>query len=139
MARTGRSTHHVSLSLCCSQNITGWTTLTRLRKRSNVSCCATNANCTCSPNCSNGSGYCSNGRKPPVTLPPPIALQPPPVPQPPPPATLVPPMAPVDVQTPQALSTSAPALDHHGQPIRKPRHYKHSVKGKQHLHEEAAY
>uniref|UniRef100_A0A915KQ18 Uncharacterized protein n=1 Tax=Romanomermis culicivorax TaxID=13658 RepID=A0A915KQ18_ROMCU len=47
---------------------------------------------------------------------PPNAL-PPPVPQPPAPATLLPPTAPMDVQTPQALSTSAPALDHHGQPI----------------------
>uniref|UniRef100_A0A915KZL5 Uncharacterized protein n=1 Tax=Romanomermis culicivorax TaxID=13658 RepID=A0A915KZL5_ROMCU len=55
-----------------------------------------------------------------VTLPPPITFQPPPVPQPPQPVTLVPPMTPVDVQTPQAPSTSAPALDCHGQPIQKP-------------------
>uniref|UniRef100_A0A915I9N8 Uncharacterized protein n=1 Tax=Romanomermis culicivorax TaxID=13658 RepID=A0A915I9N8_ROMCU len=50
------------------------------------------------------------------------AIQPPtalplPVPQPLAPATLLPPTAPMDVQTPQALSTSALALDHHGQPI----------------------
>uniref|UniRef100_A0A915I3D5 Uncharacterized protein n=1 Tax=Romanomermis culicivorax TaxID=13658 RepID=A0A915I3D5_ROMCU len=77
--------------------------------------------------------------QPPVTLPPPIALQPPPVPQPPQPATLVPPTTPVDVQTPQAPSTSVPALDPHGQPTRKPACYEHSVKRKQHLHEEATY
>uniref|UniRef100_A0A915KBN3 Uncharacterized protein n=1 Tax=Romanomermis culicivorax TaxID=13658 RepID=A0A915KBN3_ROMCU len=52
-----------------------------------------------------------------VALPQPIALQPPWVPQPPQPETLLPPMAPVDVQTPQAPSTSTPALDRHGQPI----------------------
>uniref|UniRef100_A0A915JXD1 Uncharacterized protein n=1 Tax=Romanomermis culicivorax TaxID=13658 RepID=A0A915JXD1_ROMCU len=75
----------------------------------------------------------------PVTLLPPIALQLPPVPQPPPPATLMPPTAPMDVQTPQAPSTSALALDRHGQPIQKPRRYEHSVKRKQHLHEEADY
>uniref|UniRef100_A0A915KHF1 Uncharacterized protein n=1 Tax=Romanomermis culicivorax TaxID=13658 RepID=A0A915KHF1_ROMCU len=43
------------------------------------------------------------------------------------------------VQTPQAPSTSRPALDHHGQPIRKPGHYEHSVKCKQHPQEEADY
>uniref|UniRef100_A0A915IYN3 Uncharacterized protein n=1 Tax=Romanomermis culicivorax TaxID=13658 RepID=A0A915IYN3_ROMCU len=75
----------------------------------------------------------------PVTLPPPIPVQPPPVWQPPQPATLVPQTAPVDVQTPQAPSTSGPALDRYGQPIRKPGRYEHSVKHKQHLHEEAKY
>uniref|UniRef100_A0A915JKU1 Uncharacterized protein n=1 Tax=Romanomermis culicivorax TaxID=13658 RepID=A0A915JKU1_ROMCU len=75
----------------------------------------------------------------PVTLPPPIAVQPPRVPQLPQPGTLVPLTAPVDVQTPQAPSTSAPALDRYGQPIRKPGHYEHSMKHKQHLHEEAEY
>uniref|UniRef100_A0A915KCT9 Uncharacterized protein n=1 Tax=Romanomermis culicivorax TaxID=13658 RepID=A0A915KCT9_ROMCU len=63
----------------------------------------------------------------------------PPVPQPPQPAILLPPMAPMDVQTPPAPSTSAPALDRHGQPIPKPGCYEHSVKRKQHLQEEAAY
>uniref|UniRef100_A0A915KQQ6 Uncharacterized protein n=1 Tax=Romanomermis culicivorax TaxID=13658 RepID=A0A915KQQ6_ROMCU len=77
--------------------------------------------------------------QPPVILPPPITLPPPPAPQPPQPATLLPPTAPVDVQTPQAPSTSAPALDHHGQPIQKPGRYEHSVKRKQHLHKEAEY
>uniref|UniRef100_A0A915HTF4 Uncharacterized protein n=1 Tax=Romanomermis culicivorax TaxID=13658 RepID=A0A915HTF4_ROMCU len=48
-------------------------------------------------------------------------------------------MAPVDTQTPQAPSTSTRALDHHGQLIRKPGRYEHSVKRKQHLHEEAEY
>uniref|UniRef100_A0A915JRE6 Uncharacterized protein n=1 Tax=Romanomermis culicivorax TaxID=13658 RepID=A0A915JRE6_ROMCU len=72
------------------------------------------------------------------------ALQPPtalwlPVPKPPPPVTLLPPMAPMDVQTPQAPSTSARALDRHGQAIQKPRCYEHSVKRKQHLQEEADY
>uniref|UniRef100_A0A915J2D8 Uncharacterized protein n=1 Tax=Romanomermis culicivorax TaxID=13658 RepID=A0A915J2D8_ROMCU len=47
----------------------------------------------------------------------PAALPPPPVPQPPLPATLLPPMVPMDVQTPQAPSTSTPALHRHGQPI----------------------
>uniref|UniRef100_A0A915L6M8 Uncharacterized protein n=1 Tax=Romanomermis culicivorax TaxID=13658 RepID=A0A915L6M8_ROMCU len=51
-----------------------------------------------------------------VTLPPPIALQPPPMLQPPQPVILVLLTAPVDVQTPQAPSTSVPALDRHGQP-----------------------
>uniref|UniRef100_A0A915I2L7 Extensin-like n=1 Tax=Romanomermis culicivorax TaxID=13658 RepID=A0A915I2L7_ROMCU len=64
---------------------------------------------------------------------------PPPVSQPPPPATLLPLTAPMDVQTPQAHSMSAPALDHHGQPIPKPGGYGHSVKCKQHLQEEADY
>uniref|UniRef100_A0A915IXX4 Uncharacterized protein n=1 Tax=Romanomermis culicivorax TaxID=13658 RepID=A0A915IXX4_ROMCU len=77
--------------------------------------------------------------QPPVTLPPPIAFQPPTVPQPPQPATLVPLMAPVDIQTPQAPSTSTPALDRYGQPIRKPSRYEHSMKRKQHLQEEAEY
>uniref|UniRef100_A0A915JQP3 Uncharacterized protein n=1 Tax=Romanomermis culicivorax TaxID=13658 RepID=A0A915JQP3_ROMCU len=45
-------------------------------------------------------------------------------------------MGPMDVQTPQAPSMSAPALDRHGQPIRKPGRYEHSVKCKQHLQEE---
>uniref|UniRef100_A0A915J5A4 Uncharacterized protein n=1 Tax=Romanomermis culicivorax TaxID=13658 RepID=A0A915J5A4_ROMCU len=49
------------------------------------------------------------------------------------------PMAPVAVQTPQAPSTSARALDHYGQLIQKPGGYEHSVKRKQHLHEEAEY
>uniref|UniRef100_A0A915HTY5 Uncharacterized protein n=1 Tax=Romanomermis culicivorax TaxID=13658 RepID=A0A915HTY5_ROMCU len=49
------------------------------------------------------------------------------------------PMAPVAIQTPQAPSTSARALDHYGQLIQKPRGYEHSVKRKQHLHEEAEY
>uniref|UniRef100_A0A915IDT0 Uncharacterized protein n=1 Tax=Romanomermis culicivorax TaxID=13658 RepID=A0A915IDT0_ROMCU len=75
----------------------------------------------------------------PVELPTPMALPPLPAPQPPKPATLLPPTAPVDVQTPQAPSTSPPALDRHGQPIPKPRHYEHSMKRKQHLHEEAEY
>uniref|UniRef100_A0A915JW15 Uncharacterized protein n=1 Tax=Romanomermis culicivorax TaxID=13658 RepID=A0A915JW15_ROMCU len=61
-----------------------------------------------------------------VTLWPPIAVQLPSVPQPPQPATLAP-------------STSVPALDRHGQPIQKPGRYEHSVKRKQHLHEEAEY
>uniref|UniRef100_A0A915L2K5 Uncharacterized protein n=1 Tax=Romanomermis culicivorax TaxID=13658 RepID=A0A915L2K5_ROMCU len=77
--------------------------------------------------------------QPPVTLPPPIAVQRPPVLQPPLPVTLVLPMAPVDVQTPQAPSMSVPALDCYGQPIRKPGRYEHSMKHKQHLHEEAEY
>uniref|UniRef100_A0A915IKE2 Uncharacterized protein n=1 Tax=Romanomermis culicivorax TaxID=13658 RepID=A0A915IKE2_ROMCU len=59
--------------------------------------------------------------------------------QSPPPATLLPSTAPMDVQTPQAPSTSAPALDRHGQPIPKPGHYEHSVKHKRHLQEEADY
>uniref|UniRef100_A0A915IMG6 Uncharacterized protein n=1 Tax=Romanomermis culicivorax TaxID=13658 RepID=A0A915IMG6_ROMCU len=50
----------------------------------------------------------------------PTALPPPPVSQPPPPAPLLLPMTPMDVQTPQAPSTSAPALDHHSQPIPEP-------------------
>uniref|UniRef100_A0A915JAM1 Uncharacterized protein n=1 Tax=Romanomermis culicivorax TaxID=13658 RepID=A0A915JAM1_ROMCU len=74
-----------------------------------------------------------------VTLSPPIALQLPPVPQPPQPATLVRPTAPVDVQTPQAPSMSALALDRHRLPIRKPGCYEHSVKRKQRLHKEAEY
>uniref|UniRef100_A0A915LBD1 Uncharacterized protein n=1 Tax=Romanomermis culicivorax TaxID=13658 RepID=A0A915LBD1_ROMCU len=45
---------------------------------------------------------------------PPTALPPPPVPQQPPPATLLPLTAPMDVQTPQAPSTSTPALNRHG-------------------------
>uniref|UniRef100_A0A915I3N7 Uncharacterized protein n=1 Tax=Romanomermis culicivorax TaxID=13658 RepID=A0A915I3N7_ROMCU len=53
--------------------------------------------------------------------------------------SLLPLMAPVDVQTPQAPSTSGPALDPHGQPIQRPRCYKHSMKRKQHLQEEAEY
>uniref|UniRef100_A0A915LCQ8 Uncharacterized protein n=1 Tax=Romanomermis culicivorax TaxID=13658 RepID=A0A915LCQ8_ROMCU len=48
---------------------------------------------------------------------PPTTLLPPPVSQPPPPVTLLPRSAPMDVQTPQAPSTSAPASDRHGQPI----------------------
>uniref|UniRef100_A0A915I7A9 Uncharacterized protein n=1 Tax=Romanomermis culicivorax TaxID=13658 RepID=A0A915I7A9_ROMCU len=75
----------------------------------------------------------------PVTLPLPIAVQRPLVPQPPQPGTLVPPTAPVEVQTPQAPSMSVPALDRYGQPIQKPGPYEHSVKRKQHLHEEAEY
>uniref|UniRef100_A0A915J238 Uncharacterized protein n=1 Tax=Romanomermis culicivorax TaxID=13658 RepID=A0A915J238_ROMCU len=70
---------------------------------------------------------------------PPTPLPPPPVSQPPPPGPLLPPTAPVDVQTPQPPSTSMPALDHHGQPIRRPGHYEHSVKRKQHLQGEAEY
>uniref|UniRef100_A0A915L0F1 Uncharacterized protein n=1 Tax=Romanomermis culicivorax TaxID=13658 RepID=A0A915L0F1_ROMCU len=77
--------------------------------------------------------------QPQVPLPPPIVSQPPPVLQSPPPVTLVPPTAPVDVQTPQAPSTSTPALDRHGNPIPKPGHYEHSMKRKQHLHEESEY
>uniref|UniRef100_A0A915I4Q5 Uncharacterized protein n=1 Tax=Romanomermis culicivorax TaxID=13658 RepID=A0A915I4Q5_ROMCU len=77
--------------------------------------------------------------QPPVALPPPIALSPPPAPQPLQPATLLRPTAPMDVQTPQAPSTSGPALDGHGQPIRKPGCYEHSVKRKQHLQEEAKH
>uniref|UniRef100_A0A915I6V0 Uncharacterized protein n=1 Tax=Romanomermis culicivorax TaxID=13658 RepID=A0A915I6V0_ROMCU len=77
--------------------------------------------------------------QPQVTLPPPIPSQPPPVPQPPPPMTSVPRTGPVDVRTPQAPSTSAPALDRHGNPIRKPRRYEHSMKHKQHLQEEVKY
>uniref|UniRef100_A0A915IAM9 Uncharacterized protein n=1 Tax=Romanomermis culicivorax TaxID=13658 RepID=A0A915IAM9_ROMCU len=51
----------------------------------------------------------------------PAALPPsPPVPQPLPPASLLPPTGPMDVQTPQAPSKSAPALDRHGQPILRP-------------------
>uniref|UniRef100_A0A915JT13 Uncharacterized protein n=1 Tax=Romanomermis culicivorax TaxID=13658 RepID=A0A915JT13_ROMCU len=69
---------------------------------------------------------------------PPTAL-PPPVSQPPPPTPLLPRTGPMDVQTPQALSTSALALDRYGQPIRKPGRCEHSVKGKQHLQEEAEY
>uniref|UniRef100_A0A915J9L6 Uncharacterized protein n=1 Tax=Romanomermis culicivorax TaxID=13658 RepID=A0A915J9L6_ROMCU len=57
----------------------------------------------------------------PIALPLPIAIPPPPVLQPPQPAPLLPPRAPVDVQTAEAPSTSAPALDRHGQPFRKPR------------------
>uniref|UniRef100_A0A915JFM1 Uncharacterized protein n=1 Tax=Romanomermis culicivorax TaxID=13658 RepID=A0A915JFM1_ROMCU len=49
------------------------------------------------------------------------------------------PTAPMDVQTPQASSTSARALDHHGQPIQKPERYEHFMKCKQHLQEEADY
>uniref|UniRef100_A0A915IE96 Uncharacterized protein n=1 Tax=Romanomermis culicivorax TaxID=13658 RepID=A0A915IE96_ROMCU len=67
-----------------------------------------------------------------VAVQPPAALLPPPVPQPSPPVTLLPPTGPMDVQTPQAPSTSAPALDCHGQPIRKPRGYEHSVKPNHH-------
>uniref|UniRef100_A0A915KWA2 Uncharacterized protein n=1 Tax=Romanomermis culicivorax TaxID=13658 RepID=A0A915KWA2_ROMCU len=52
-----------------------------------------------------------------AALQPPTALPLPPVQQPPPPANLLSPTAPMDVQTPHAPSTSAPALDHHGQPI----------------------
>uniref|UniRef100_A0A915JIS6 Uncharacterized protein n=1 Tax=Romanomermis culicivorax TaxID=13658 RepID=A0A915JIS6_ROMCU len=59
---------------------------------------------------------------------PPAALPLPPVSQPPPPVTLLPPTMPMDVQTPQAPSSSMPALDRHGQPIRKPGRYKHSAK-----------
>uniref|UniRef100_A0A915KJ15 Uncharacterized protein n=1 Tax=Romanomermis culicivorax TaxID=13658 RepID=A0A915KJ15_ROMCU len=73
-----------------------------------------------------------------ATIQQPTALPPPPV-QPPQPATLLPLMAPMDVQTPQAPSTSTPALDGHGQPIQKPRPYEHSVKRKQHLLDEADY
>uniref|UniRef100_A0A915HFW3 Uncharacterized protein n=1 Tax=Romanomermis culicivorax TaxID=13658 RepID=A0A915HFW3_ROMCU len=58
----------------------------------------------------------------------PAALPPLLVPQPPAPVTLLPLRAPMDVQTPQAPSMSTPALDHHGQPIRKSGHYEHSVK-----------
>uniref|UniRef100_A0A915J249 Uncharacterized protein n=1 Tax=Romanomermis culicivorax TaxID=13658 RepID=A0A915J249_ROMCU len=74
-----------------------------------------------------------------AAVPPPTTLPLPPVPQLPPPATLLLPMAPMDVQTPQAPSTSALALDRHGQPIQKPRRYEHSMKHKQHLQEEAEY
>uniref|UniRef100_A0A915KET6 Uncharacterized protein n=1 Tax=Romanomermis culicivorax TaxID=13658 RepID=A0A915KET6_ROMCU len=72
-----------------------------------------------------------------VTLPLLITLLP--AQQPLQPVTLLPLTAPVDVQIPQATSTSAPALDRHGQLIRKPGRYEHSVKCKQHLHEEAKY
>uniref|UniRef100_A0A915J4R2 Uncharacterized protein n=1 Tax=Romanomermis culicivorax TaxID=13658 RepID=A0A915J4R2_ROMCU len=75
----------------------------------------------------------------PIALPLMIALLPPPVRQPPQPGTLLRPTAPVNVQTPQAPSPSGPALDRHGQPIRKPGHYERSVKRKQHLHKEAEY
>uniref|UniRef100_A0A915L3N1 Uncharacterized protein n=1 Tax=Romanomermis culicivorax TaxID=13658 RepID=A0A915L3N1_ROMCU len=68
----------------------------------------------------------------------PTALQPP-VPQPPQPGTLLPPTGPMDVQTPQAPSSSAPALDHQGLPIQKPGRYEHSAKRKQHIQEEAEY
>uniref|UniRef100_A0A915IRB7 Secreted protein n=1 Tax=Romanomermis culicivorax TaxID=13658 RepID=A0A915IRB7_ROMCU len=40
---------------------------------------------------------------------------------------------------PKAPSTSALALDPHGQPIQKPGGYEHSMKCKQHLQEEADY
>uniref|UniRef100_A0A915I992 Uncharacterized protein n=1 Tax=Romanomermis culicivorax TaxID=13658 RepID=A0A915I992_ROMCU len=56
-----------------------------------------------------------------------------------PPTTLAPPTAPVDVHTPQAPSTSAPALDRQGNPIRKPSRYEHSTKHKQHHQEESGY
>uniref|UniRef100_A0A915KFN4 Uncharacterized protein n=1 Tax=Romanomermis culicivorax TaxID=13658 RepID=A0A915KFN4_ROMCU len=51
----------------------------------------------------------------------PAALPPsPPVPQPLRPASLLPLTGPIDVQTPQAPSKSASALDRHGQPILRP-------------------
>uniref|UniRef100_A0A915KMF2 Uncharacterized protein n=1 Tax=Romanomermis culicivorax TaxID=13658 RepID=A0A915KMF2_ROMCU len=56
----------------------------------------------------------------PAPLPPPVTSQLPPMPQPPQTATLVPLTAPVDVQTPQASSTSARALDCYGNLIRRP-------------------
>uniref|UniRef100_A0A915HKR0 Uncharacterized protein n=1 Tax=Romanomermis culicivorax TaxID=13658 RepID=A0A915HKR0_ROMCU len=58
---------------------------------------------------------------------PPAALPLPPVHQPLP-TTLMPLTAPMDVQTPQAPSTSAPTLDRHGQPIRRSICYEHSTK-----------
>uniref|UniRef100_A0A915JTR8 Uncharacterized protein n=1 Tax=Romanomermis culicivorax TaxID=13658 RepID=A0A915JTR8_ROMCU len=70
---------------------------------------------------------------------PPTPLLLPPVSELPRPVTLLPLTAPMDVQTPQAPSTSAPALDHHGQSIQKPGCYEHSVKLIQHLQEEADY
>uniref|UniRef100_A0A915IBZ0 Uncharacterized protein n=1 Tax=Romanomermis culicivorax TaxID=13658 RepID=A0A915IBZ0_ROMCU len=69
----------------------------------------------------------------------PTALPPLPVQKQQPPGTLLRLTAPMDVQTPQAPSTSAPALDHHSQFIQKPGHYKHSMKCKQHHQEEAHY
>uniref|UniRef100_A0A915IZU3 Uncharacterized protein n=1 Tax=Romanomermis culicivorax TaxID=13658 RepID=A0A915IZU3_ROMCU len=77
--------------------------------------------------------------RPPVTLPRPIPFQPPQALHTPQHVTLMPPTAPADVQTPQAPSTSGPALDRHGQPIPKPGHWEHSLKCKQHLLKEAAY
>uniref|UniRef100_A0A915IVN4 Uncharacterized protein n=1 Tax=Romanomermis culicivorax TaxID=13658 RepID=A0A915IVN4_ROMCU len=41
-------------------------------------------------------------------------------------------MAPVDVQTPQAPSASAPALEPHGQSIRKPQRYEQAEYRKSH-------
>uniref|UniRef100_A0A915IUF9 Uncharacterized protein n=1 Tax=Romanomermis culicivorax TaxID=13658 RepID=A0A915IUF9_ROMCU len=54
--------------------------------------------------------------------------------QPPPPAPLLLPMAPMDVQTPQAPSTSTLALDCHGHPIPRPGCYEHSAERKQNQH-----
>uniref|UniRef100_A0A915KY85 Uncharacterized protein n=1 Tax=Romanomermis culicivorax TaxID=13658 RepID=A0A915KY85_ROMCU len=73
-----------------------------------------------------------------------VALQlpaalPQPVSQPPPTSTLLPLTGPMDVQTPQAPCTSAPALDGHGQPIPRPGHYEHSAKHKQNQQEEVDY
>uniref|UniRef100_A0A915K8Z0 Uncharacterized protein n=1 Tax=Romanomermis culicivorax TaxID=13658 RepID=A0A915K8Z0_ROMCU len=44
-----------------------------------------------------------------------------------PPAQLLP-TIPMDVQPPQVPTMSAPALDHHSQPIRRPGRYEHSIK-----------
>uniref|UniRef100_A0A915JEC4 Uncharacterized protein n=1 Tax=Romanomermis culicivorax TaxID=13658 RepID=A0A915JEC4_ROMCU len=72
-----------------------------------------------------------------IQLPPALLLLP--VSQQPLPAPLLPQTMPMDVQTPQAPSTSAPALDRHGQPIQRPGHYEHSLKQKQHHQEEVNY
>uniref|UniRef100_A0A915IA94 Uncharacterized protein n=1 Tax=Romanomermis culicivorax TaxID=13658 RepID=A0A915IA94_ROMCU len=50
-----------------------------------------------------------------------------------------PPMIQMDVQQPQQPSTSLANLDKHGQPIRKPAHYEHSIKGKTQQQEKVKY
>uniref|UniRef100_A0A915INE3 Uncharacterized protein n=1 Tax=Romanomermis culicivorax TaxID=13658 RepID=A0A915INE3_ROMCU len=94
---------------------------------------------TGSPNCSNGSGYCSNGHTNAGSITPADHLTTATGAATPTARNSITLTATVDVQTPQAPSTSVPALDRHGQPIRKPQCYEHSVKQKQHLHEEAEY
>uniref|UniRef100_A0A915KIK0 Uncharacterized protein n=1 Tax=Romanomermis culicivorax TaxID=13658 RepID=A0A915KIK0_ROMCU len=135
--RLPRIISHRRRPVCCSPNITGRTTLKRLRKRYNTFCCCLHRSLPRSLNRSNGSGYCPNGRatagyitatdrrttaKGAATAP-----------------------AWDSSATDSAcgcsnpIGTSVPAVDHNGQPIREPGHYKHAMKRKQHFHEEAAY